>query len=251
MKKWVLLSCLVSVQSWASSISTYRIYLDGDNRQQKFIVKNSNAVPEKCDLSFGYMAYKENGEIKPLSKDEQTLLSTPALQRFRYSPQEFTIAPKSFQYIAFTFRRQINDVPAEYRTYANIKCLLIENEVKTGVNLKPTIMHSVPLIVRSGRASELSANLTFSQISHQENEITFRLDHQGNRSVFGDINLVNAKGEKLKLLQRNVVLYPEMKYKDFAFSLGGFTGDNLQIEFEETGNFNNKQKFSLAVEGED
>lgn len=251
MKIWVLLSCLISVPSWAASISTYRIYLDNDNRQQKFIIKNANTVPEKCDLSFGYTAYIENGKIKPLSKDEQTLLSAPALQRLRYSPKQFTIAPKSFQYIAFTFRRQINDTPTEYRTYANIKCLRLENEVKTGVNLKPTIMHSVPLVIRSGRASELIANLTFSQISHKENQITFRLVHQGNRSVFGDINLLNGRGEKLSLLQSNVVIYPEMKYKDFAFSSVGFSDDNLQIEFEETGSYSNKQRFLLAVKGEE
>jgi hypothetical protein len=250
MKKWIILSCLFSLQSGAASISTYRIYLDSEHRQQKFMVKNRDSIQEKCEVSFDYMDYIEGGVSKKLSKEERVALSEPATKRLRYSPRKFTIEPKAVQYIAFSYQRQINDAPAEYRTYANIKCLKEAPEGVEGINLSPTIVHSVPLVIRTGKPSDLVAELAFTQIKQQANNIAFRLELQGSRSVYGDFNLVDAKGDKLSLLQKNVVLYPEMKYKDFAFSFAGFTNQNMKVEFQETGVESDKKRFSLPLDGE-
>jgi hypothetical protein len=249
MKKWIIFGCLISIQSSAASLGTYRIYLDNENRQQKFIVKNSGNIPEQCDVSFSYMAYDGEGGVKKLSSVEQATLSEPAIKRLRYSPKQFTIKPKSFQYIAFNYRRQINDKAAEYRTYANIQCIEVDKKIKKGITLKPTIMHSVPLVIRTGKSSALTANLLFSEIKQQQSNLSFRLSHQGERSVYGDINLVNEKGEQLKLLQRNVVIYPEMQYKDFSFSLDGFNDKNMKISFQETGTYSGKEIFELTIKG--
>jgi len=250
MKKWFILCCLFSLQSEAASISTYRIYLDSEHRQQKFMVRNRSAIEEKCDITFDYQAYLAGAEINVLSAEERMALSEPAEKRFRYSPRQFTLAPKSTQYIAFSYKRQINDEPAEYRTYVNIKCLPQGIQGLVGINLSPTIVHSVPLVIRTGKAKDLNANLIYSQIKQRENGISFRLEHQGSRSIFGDFNLVDANGEKVELLQKNVVLYPEMKYKDFSFNLSNATGENMKIVFQETGIESDKKRFSLPLEGE-
>jgi hypothetical protein len=250
MKKWIILSFLFCIQSEAASIGTYRIYLDSEHRQQKFMVKNTSTIPEKCQISFDYTAYADGGEIKSQSSEEKIALSKPAIKRLRYSPRQFTIKPKSTQYVAFNYHRQINDKPAEYRTYANIKCLKVDNQIKEGINLTPNIMHSVPLVIRTGKTKDLNASLVFSQIKLQENNISFRLKHQGNRSVYGNLNLVNAEGDMLKLLQKNIVIYPEMSYKDFAFTLTNFTSKNMKIVFQETGNYSANKQFDLPLKGE-
>ncbi|WP_339721737.1 hypothetical protein [uncultured Paraglaciecola sp.] len=251
MKKWLLLSCLFSIQSYAGSISTYRIYLDSEHRQQKFMVKNSNPYSERCEISFDYMSYVEGGgEVKPLSNEQKIALSAPAQKRLRYSPRQFTIKPKTTQYVAFSYQRQINDRPAEYRTYANIKCLEIYKNENEGINFSPIIVHSVPLVIRTGKPSDLQASLTFSQVKQQAKKISFRIQHQGTRSVYGDLNLVNTQGEKIKLLQKNVVIYPEMKFKDFSFNLPESTKTNMKIVFQETGGENFNQEFILPLEGE-
>jgi hypothetical protein len=250
MRKWILLSCLISIQSEAASISTYRIYLDNDHRQEKFIVKNGSVIPEKCETSFSYLAYDESSSVKKLTTEEQEKLSAPSLKRLRYSPKKFILQPKSFQYIALNYSRQINDTPKEYRTYLNIKCIQIDDQVKQGITLKPAIMHAVPLVIRTGKSTDLDANLTFSQVKQQNDSIAFRLDHQGNRSVYGDLNLVDEEGKKLTVLQRNIVIYPEMRYKDFDFSLLGFDNKNLKIEFLETGAYSHKKRFELSLKGE-
>jgi hypothetical protein len=237
------------MQSEAASISTYRIYLDSENRQQKFMVRNRDSIQEQCEISFDYMAYTEGGENKKLGQEERDALSEPAKKRLRYSPKKFSIKPKSTQYVAFSYHRQVNDAPAEYRTYANIKCLKDAADVTEGINLSPTIVHSVPLVIRTGRRTDLVAELTFTNIEQQANSIAFRAELKGSRSVYGDFNLVDANGNKLSLLQKNVVIYPEMKYKDFAFSFAGFTNKNMKIEFQETGVERDKKRFNLALEG--
>jgi hypothetical protein len=249
MKKWILLTCLISIQSSAASLGTYRIYLDSENSQQKFMVKNDSATPEKCDVSFSYMAYDGKGGVKKLSNTEQAALSEPAIKHLRYSPRQFTIKPKSSQYIAFSYRRQINDKSAEYRTYANIQCIEVDTRLQKGITLKPTIMHSVPLVIRTGKTSDFDVSIAFTRIKQIKNNINFRLTHQGNRSVYGDLNLVDAAGDKVKVLQRNVVIYPEMKYKDFDFSLAGFNNKNMNIVFKETGKYNAKKLFTLPLAG--
>lgn len=251
MKKWLVFGCLFTLQSEAVSIGTYRIYLDSEHSEQKFMVKNSSTAKEKCDISFDYMAYSEGGtQVIKLSSEDKLTLSEPARKRMRYSPRQFIIEPKSTQYVAFSYHRQINDKPGEYRTYANVKCLKIDDGVIEGITLSPNIVHSVPLIIRSGKSTDLDVNLVFSQIKLQESSIAFRLEHHGSRSVYGDLNLINDKGDTLKLLQKNVVIYPEMKYKDFAFSLSEFNDKNLLIEFRETGVESNKKRFNLPLNGE-
>ncbi|MFT5706287.1 MAG: hypothetical protein ACI9ES_000559 [Oceanospirillaceae bacterium] len=238
------------MQSGAASISTYRIYLDGDNRQERFVVKNGTITPEQCELSFSYLDYKEGAQLKKLSNEQEQALSKPALKHLRYSPKRFIIKPKSFQYIALSYRRQINDTPAEHRTYLNIKCLAIAEQGEPGISLKPTIVHAVPLIIRTGKASDLSATLVFDQLKQQQNNISFRLTLQGERSVYGDIKVLNGNGDEVALLQRNVVIYPEMQYKDFNFTLPNLTSENMKIVFQETGDFSANKTFTLSLNGE-
>lgn len=250
MKKWVILSVLFSLQSQAASISTYRIYLDSEHRQQKFMVKNRSAIQEECEVSFDYQAYLEGADIKKLTNEERSALSEPATNRLRYSPRKFTLEPQSTQYIAFSYKRQINDEPAEHRTYAIFTCLPQNKQALEGINLSPTIVHSIPLVIRTGKAADLDVSLTYSQIKRKPNNIGFRLEHQGTRSVYGDIHLMNGDGETIELLQKNVVLYPEMKYKDFQFRLPNSVNKNSQIVFQETGPTSNKKRFNLSLSGE-
>ena len=112
-------------------------------------------------------------------------------------------------------------------------------------------MHSVPLVIRTGKPQELDANPKFSHVKRQLDTVHFRLDHAGTRSVYGDINLVTENGDRLMLLQRNVVIYPEMKYKDFSFSLvnaSETSSKKLKIVFQETGVYSAKKQFELSLE---
>jgi P pilus assembly chaperone PapD len=243
----VLLSNLVN----AASFGTYRIYLDSDNSQDKFIVKNNTVFPEQCKVSFSYVLYKENGEVIKLTESEQNKLSKAAVDRFRFSPRQFTIQPKSFQYVTFKYRRQINDSTAEHRTYVNYRCIPVKDKPQqTGVNLSPLIAHSIPLVLRTAPLNKMTLQLSFSNIQKLDKSVSFRLQHSGNRSFVGDILLMTEDGQELQTLQRNFAFYPEMKYKDLTFSLGAHHNIKVKIIFQESSLYGGNATFELNLQGD-
>lgn len=245
-----LFLALLSNLVHAASFGTYRIYLDSDNSQDKFIVKNNTVFAEQCEVSFSYVLYKENGEVIKLTEAEQKKLSKAAEDRFRYSPRQFTIQPKSFQYVTFKYRRQINDSIAEYRTYVNFRCIPVKDDPQqVGVNLSPLIAHSIPLVLRTAPLNKMTLQLAFSNIQKQDKSVSFRLQHSGNRSYVGDILLMTEDGQKLQTLQRHFAFYPEMKYKDLTFSLGEHYDKKVKIVFQESSIYGGNATFELSLQG--
>lgn len=224
---------LLSFGSHTASISAYRVYLDPENRTNKFMVTNNSNHIEKCEIKFSYVKYDEYANALALTDIEKTALSQPALSRIRYSPKNFSIDPREVQYITFAMKRRINEEPNEYRTYFNLRCVNDSHSEQSPNNrftIKPVLVHSVPLIVRTGK---LNAKLSFDNVTRANSSVSFQLTRTGERSVFGDIKLYTASGEEISTLSRSVVLYPEMKYKEFNFSLSGYEDKKLKLVFEE------------------
>jgi hypothetical protein len=232
----------------AASLGTYRIYLDNDNNPVKFNVKSNSIFPEQCELSFTYRGYNPDGSVQNLTDEQIEQKLQPVMSRLRYSPKGFTLKPNSFQFVAFSFRRQINDEAKEHRAYVNILC----NEVRTPdakgvINLKPVIMHSVPLVLRTGNVGDLDVDIEFNDIKINPSSISVRVNHSGNRSIFGDILLTDGDGEVKKLLQRNAVIYPEMDFKDFVLRTDGVNVEGAWIEFRETSKFEGAKSFKVKL----
>jgi hypothetical protein len=245
-----LLSTLICAKVHAASFGTYRIYLDPQTSQDKFVVKNRSVFPEQCDISFTYIQYEANGELVKLTAIEQAQRSEYVLSRLRFSPRQFTIEPKSFQHVTFKLRRQINDEPAEYRTYVNFACTEIkERQVQEGINLTPAMVMAVPLVLRTAPASKMSVNLSFVNVKQQGQSVSFRLEHTGNQSFFGDIDVMAEDGQKLLTLQRNFVMYPEMIYKDLRFSLGEHSAKKVKLVFQDKSQGGDSNVFELSLQG--
>jgi len=246
----ILWIALIAVKVDAASLGTYRIYLDNKNPQDKFIVKNRSTFPEQCELSFSYRLYKENGKVVKLTKAEQAERSKASLDRIRYSPRKFIIQPKSFQYVTFSYRRQINDKAAEHRSYANFICSPIEEKQQLeGVSFTPNLIHSVPLVIRTAALNKFDVDLSFTDIKRQGNSVSFKARHAGNRSFYGDIYLVTADGTELKTFERNVVIYSDMIHKEFAFDLREYKNKNMKIVFQENSQYGGTKSFELPVKG--
>ncbi|MDU0354651.1 hypothetical protein RS130_12640 [Paraglaciecola aquimarina] len=94
----------------------------------------------------------------------------------------------------------------------------------------------------------MTLQLSFSNIRKQNKSVTFRLNHSGNRSFVGDILLMTEDGQELKTLQRNFAFYPEMKYKDLKFNLGGHQDKKVKIVFLETSLYGGNATFQLNLQ---
>jgi hypothetical protein len=251
-KKLIFSLCLtlIIVKVNAASLGTYRIYLDNNKRQDKFVVKNQTIFPEQCEVSINYRQYRENGQVVKLANTEKAERSKAILDRVRYSPRKFIIQPKSQQYVNFKYRRQINDKVAEHRTYVNFTCAKIKDKQQhIGINLTPSIVLSVPLVIRTAPLSKMALSLSFLKIKQQGKSISFRLQHAGNRSFIGDIHLMTENGTKLLTLQRNFALYSDMVYKDFTFDLGEHHDKKVKIVFQENSQYGGSELFELPLQG--
>lgn len=245
----ILFCCVYLVPVQAVSLTTYRIFLDSQNPQAKFKVKGSGNFPEKCEIYFTYRAYEEGGNIKKITAEQEQDYLKPALERFRYSPKKFTIQPKAVQYVTFRYRRLPNDKPEEYRTYANIACSEQDPiQPKGTINLKPALVHAVPMVIRAGNSKQLDLELKFANVVKHSDSVSFDTVVSGNRSIFGDIWLVDAEETKLKVLQRNAVVYQDMGRRHFSYRLGSDIKPGYKVIFEETGvKGNNAKKYSLEL----
>jgi hypothetical protein len=252
-KRLILSICLsfIILKVNAASFGTYRIYIDSEKPHDKFVVKNNSVFPEQCEISFSYVQYTANGQAVKLDDLEQATGSKPALDRLRYSPNKFTIQPKSFQYISFKYRRQINDTIAEYRTYVNFTCTAIKPQQlqQAGLNLSPSIIHAIPLVIRTAPLSRMALRLSFVNIQQQDRTTSFRLQHAGDRSFVGNIYLMSENDTKLMTLQRNFAFYPEMTYKDFTFDLGEYSDEKVKIVFQEGSQYGGNELFELSLQG--
>jgi len=238
----MLFSCL----SHSASLGTYRIYLDEQNRQQKFPLINKSNIPEKCTISFKNRRYDESGEPLQLTPEQEAAYSKEALDRIRYSPRTFTIAPRTTQNIMFSYRRKLNDTAGEMRTYAAFRCEK-EQVIETENTLTPALELVVPLVVRTGKVKDLSAELQLVKVDKKDKFSTFRLAHAGNRSLYGDMSLVSDNGEEVHEIRKNAVVYPDMKHIDVNIPNQYLNAKNVQFQFKEKGRFSDNQTILIKL----
>ena len=243
---FALLMILLSWPSQSASLGTYRVYLDDQNRQQKFPLINKSNIPENCTISFKNRRYDESGQVIELTPEQEESYSAEALSRIRYSPRSFTIAPNTTQNVMFSYRRKVNDTPGEVRTYAAFRCEK-EQVVEVGNALTPVLELVVPVVIRTGKLKDLSAGLALSEVEKKDKYSVVKLVHTGNRSLYGNINLVSSKGEQLLNLKKNTVIYPDMKHIFLNIPNQYLAAEAIEIEFKEKGRFRDNQTIRIKL----
>jgi len=228
-----LTSVLISLSAQAVTISEYRIYLDEDKRNVSFVIFNRESSHQNCSLSLTHNDFDIESRMTHL--ENNIIPKNSAKDWIRYSPQEFSLTPGQSQMVRFTMRRKANAQDGEYRSYLLIDCGLApssdeKDKTKPQVALQTKLVHSVPIIVRSGR---LEASVWIDNIQTSENELRFTLNRKGNRSVYGDIELINKKSGKIIAIQRNFSIYPESERFNFSLNRQNIELNDLKIRFIE------------------
>ncbi len=209
---------LICLSANASSITEKRIFLNNDNAINKFRIANYTEFEEVCELKFSHHLYNDDAsQAIPLPDTEQP--ENSAIPWFRFSPRKFTLTTQSEQFITFRFRRVLNTSAAEYRSYLLIDCKSnreLRSDGQLEVSMQPRIIHKVPIIVRTG---QLSSNLTFKDVNIRNGKLLFNVFLNGQRSVFGDVRLVNKETETVISDLNNVAIYPESSHRKLSIKL--------------------------------
>jgi P pilus assembly chaperone PapD len=230
-----LLFCSAAAQ--AISLSTFRIYLDSDNSTASFVMFNKTADKEKCELSLVHNNFDEGGQMLPVPSD--VIPANSAEPWMRYSPKNFVVEASSPQTVRFTMRRKANTEAAEYRSYLRITCDPYEKKTESSnsdadnvakISIKPRIIQQVPIIVRTGK---LDASLSFSDISLQNETLIFHVNREGNRSVYGSLELINKSNNDVVSFKRNVSVYTDSQSVKHDLTTLGIPLEQLAIRFVE------------------
>lgn len=235
---------MISINSYANiSLSTYRIFLNEDNRLSSFTVFNKAQVKQECALKFRHYDYADGGKIVEFKGEG--LPDYSAVPWFRMSPKNFVVAERGVQKVTFSMRRKVHQESAEYRSIVSINCQDIDDgsaKYKPLVSLSAKLVFNIPLTVRVG---EEAAEIEIQPIAIENGTVKAKLVHSGRRSVFG--NFVVYEGEKEIAKLKSISIYPNMKFKDISIPIKDFQSSTLRFVFEELDEMDNAIKVERMV----
>lgn len=225
----------------AVSLSTYRIYLDRQQRDFDFTVSNRDEEEQQCKLSLTHPNIDKDGNVTMVYND--IIPENSAVDLLRYSPRNFIIPPFKAQTVRFRMRSKKGIEAKEYRSYLAINCSKImtklsseenanSNNALSAISYNPKLVHQVPIIVRP---LTLKTQIDIAEINFNaaQEMVTFSVLRQGAGSFFGKLELIDKSTNKSISYIKNIKIYPEMDKKDFNFSTTGVSGSNLLIRLTE------------------
>ena len=232
-----LMGMCFSFPSLAVNISEYRIFLDDEHRTKSFIVYNREVEPQECHLRLRHYNFDEKSQMS-MHKGE-ALPENSAKNWIRFSPKKFTLSPARSQTIRFTLRRKANATDAEYRSYIAIDCgaetrIDSSKQEQKLVSVKPKLMHNVPVIARVGK---LQAKASIENIKVKGQGIAFDIVRSGNRSIYGEVALIDKNSDEIVSFQKGFSIYPESKSYSFVLSKKGLDENDLRVRFTENKNY--------------
>jgi len=244
----VLLSSF-SFSSLGASLTSYRIYLDNNNRTESFIIFAKGSVPEKCSLKLRHFNFDDAGNMTV--PEDESVPDNSSAPWIRFSPKHFTVQPKIPQSIRFTMRRKPNTEANEYRSYLAVSCEVVKEQVqkestpgRPSVTVKPRLVQNIPIIVRTG---PLQVTAQFEDVIIKDGIISANLTRQGGRSLYGRLSLFNNKTDKELGFTSGVSLYPETTTYKVKFSVNAENMPkiaDLTLKFVENKNYGG----SLTIE---
>lgn len=228
----LLIIISTSFSSYAIKLSAYRIFLEPEKRVESFVIYNPEAEAQECSLKIIHNNFDEFGNMT-LHREEE-LPENSAKKWFRYSPRTFTLSGARSQTVRFSLRRKAKTTPAEYRSYLNIDCAALPDKEERAVSLQPKLIVNIPIIVRTGA---LSAQANIDGVTFDNNQLNFNLKRKGERSIYGDLTVVNRKTNELIVNRPGIYLYPETHTQAFSFDMKEKDTNNLLIRYKENSQF--------------
>lgn len=224
---------LFSFKSQAVHLSTFRIYLDDDQRQVNFTVSNPKAVSQECKLSFRHYNYTDAGKLS--EHEGEQLPDNSAKNWLRFSPKRFILTAANSQTVRFTMRRKAKAKAGEYRSFLEVDCGVEEGEGELNlINVQPILIHNVPIIVRVGK---LKVDVNFRDVSIVDGAVNFALTRAGTRSIYGNVELIDTRTDKKIDYQNNFSIYPESSHTKFSLNTLGVAAKYLKLKFIENTNY--------------
>ena len=232
------------------TVTPTRVVLEGRERSGTISLANTGAEKATYRISVVNMRMTENGAFVEIPEGQAGPGEQFAGDLFRYAPRQVTLEPGTSQTIRIALRKPAGLAAGEYRSHLLIRAIpgegagrSIEQKAGNGVEISLAVIPGIalPVIVRHGEvtASVTMSNFVLDRTPASKNgkipSLTFRLNRDGNESVYGDLAATyfapgNDKGVLLSEVNQLAVYTPN-SYRIVTMSLN----QNQEVKLESGG----------------
>lgn len=223
-------------------VAPTRVVFEGRDRSAHVNVINRSDKTEEYRISFVRKRMTEDGRMEVVETPMEGENFSDELIRF--SPRRVILQPGQSQVVRLMLRKPSSLEAGEYRSHLLFKTAPPTNQsdinVLSGepsqqdmsITLKPLLGISIPVIVRHGETSAKAniANVMLERDANNQVLMRFDLQRQGNRSVYGDLNVYfqpNQGDEHLVSHAKGVVVYQPNAQRMVRMRL---TGEHNMLE---------------------
>jgi hypothetical protein len=224
---FVLLNCVI-IDAYSISISTRRLYLDPQSDSTFIRVHNMEDGLQICNVDIKETFINKLGNISLVTSGEVTANSAKPLVRL--APKRFTIGTSKHQMVKLLYRRKPGLENGEYRGVLAIQCKEKTENSTRQVTIAPSLIHNVPVIVRTGK---LPIQAEFVNTSIIGKTLHLELKIQGQRSLTGKISVINSATDEVIFERINLSIYAEEPLLKLEFALGEYQNTALLAKFTE------------------
>lgn len=227
------------------ALSEYRLYFDNRSKNNSLMIRNTSNKDLDFRLVLIHKDMTEEGNL--INVSEADVQGRSAKSMLRYSPRRGTIKPKGMQAIRMTVRKKADLPHGEYRAVLKIIASEAQGSNETGINIKPKVAYSIPVIIRHGRL-EVDSDIVNPQLVMQNGRPTvmFWQTLDGNRSLFGDFKILNEDEEVIGEI-RNLGVYTPLTRRKVFIPLTEKASGPLTIQYEENIRYGGKVSLTKTL----
>ena len=248
MKKWRLyifnVVCLILTSVvWqlnafgAASInfSKFRFVFDDNLRQDSLVLSNLGSNAVSCTLSAENFLMSEDGPLKLATEEDRITNSAESIVRF--SPRKVTINAANKQTVRIASRRRPNIEDGEYLSYLKMSCIEQaepNQQQSEQISINANFIHYIPMSVRVGKL-KARTRIDNAKLSSVNGQLSLSFDNirEGNRSVIGDIDIIEKNSGNVLGQIVNTVIYVPFTKKQHQIKLTGRPNGLIEIIFTE------------------
>ena len=213
----------------ALRLTLKRIVFEGRKRTEVITIINNESEPKTYRLGWRTMRMTEDRALENV-EEGQSLEGLRPLEKFvRFAPRRVTVPPGGTQQVRLMLRKPKDLEDGEYRSHFWIqpeaeaakfgeerptsKGSSVQLKILTGITLPVIVRHGT--LEASGSMEKASAAIKGDKI-----EVSFVLTRTGNKSLYGDVDMIcNGGGQQDIRTIRGVAVYPEVSKRNLSFNM--------------------------------
>jgi len=218
-----------SQKSYAVRVSLKRVIFSGSKKSEVLTLINNTGKSQTYRLGWKKFRMDEKKSLRSIDEGQPSDDILWAEDMVRYAPRRITVPAGGSQQIRLLFRRPKDLQETEYRAHLWI---ISEgtppkfdpnpdpNKQEIRLSVQPAI--SLPVFVRNGDLNA-TATITDAVLTPAEGglNISFALNREGTRSIYGDFDFVCKDGGKETILKqvRGIAAYMEVNRRLLSYDL--------------------------------